>query len=58
MDDSVEYNGRVAQKPAEVGRVSDYVRDIRRRPEPPKKPKAKDEIVELTYERLDDYSNP
>ena len=53
MDDSIEYFGRVAQKPPKVGYASDYVKDIRRRPESPEKPKAKDEFVELTYERFE-----
>ncbi len=54
----VEYFGRVAQKPAKVGYASDYVKDIRRRPEHPKKPEAKNEFVELTYERFEDQSSP
>ena len=55
---NVEYFGRVAQKPAKVGYASDYVKDIRRRPEPPKKPEAKNEFVELTYERFEDQLSP
>lgn len=53
MDDSIEYFGRVAQKPAKVQPWSDYVRGIARPTAKPKK-SQKTEPTELTYERFED----
>ena len=53
MDDSIEYFGRVAQKPAKVQPWCDYARGITRPTAKPEKP-PKAEPTELTYERFED----